>query len=113
METEVLAILTAGGFVESSEGAGEGPLGLVLASTSFYAESGGQVADTGALLTSSARYTVQDTQVLPPASPPSSSHLPLRNRPVQTLSFLTSRLHRTGVVPMGELPAVQGVSNLQ
>lgn len=70
METEVQAILTAGGFVETSEGAGEGPLGLVLASTSFYAESGGQVADTGALLSSSARFCVQDTQVLPPAPPP-------------------------------------------
>eukprot|EP00884_Botryococcus_braunii_P001847 jgi/Botrbrau1/11663/Bobra.168_2s0018.1 len=63
VETEVLAILSPTGFVTSSAEDGEGPLGLILRSTSFYAESGGQVADTGSLQSSSALFNVQDTQV--------------------------------------------------
>lgn len=41
--TTVAAILTTTGFVDSVDGSTEGPLGVILESTSFYAESGGQV----------------------------------------------------------------------
>ena len=41
-----------------------GPLGLVLRETSFYAEAGGQVADTGTVAgPSRSVFTVEDTQV--------------------------------------------------
>lgn len=50
--TTLVAILSRGGFVESTDGV-EGPFGLVLASTSFYAEAGGQVGDTGSITSSS------------------------------------------------------------
>ncbi len=39
----IRAILTPTGYVDSTAGAAEGPAGLVLDITSFYAESGGQV----------------------------------------------------------------------
>lgn len=46
----IVAILSKGGFVQSSTEVGEDdPIGVILDTTSFYAESGGQVADTGAL----------------------------------------------------------------
>ena len=58
-----MAILSSSGFVESSGGC-EGPVGLVLDRTNFYAEQGGQVADVGSLTSSSgATFDVQDTQV--------------------------------------------------
>ena len=58
-----MAILSSSGFVGSSEGC-EGPVGLVLDSTNFYAEQGGQVADVGSFTSSSGRtFEVQDTQV--------------------------------------------------
>ncbi len=57
-----MAVLSSSGFVESSEGC-EGSVGLVLDSTNFYAEQGGQVADIGSLASSSGRtFDVQDTQ---------------------------------------------------
>lgn len=58
-----MAILSSTGFVNSSEGC-EGPVGLVLDSTNFYAEQGGQVADVGSFTSSPGRtFEVQDTQV--------------------------------------------------
>ena len=48
VDTPLLAILSRSGYLEaasssSSDGGDGGPLGLVLAATSFYAEAGGQV----------------------------------------------------------------------
>ena len=63
VQSKVMAILSSSGFVDSSEGC-EGPVGLVLDSTNFYAEQGGQVADVGSFTSSSGRtFEVQDTQV--------------------------------------------------
>lgn len=58
----VAAILTPGGFVKSTADA-EGPYGFVLNSTTFYAESGGQVADTGAISTPNGSVSVEDVKV--------------------------------------------------
>jgi alanyl-tRNA synthetase len=63
VQTTVRAILSESGFVDSTAGAA-GPLGVVLERTPFYAESGGQVADTGELAgPSGALFTVHDTKV--------------------------------------------------
>ncbi len=63
VQSKVMAILSSSGFVNSSEGC-EGPVGLVLDITNFYAEQGGQVADVGSFASSSGRtFEVQDTQV--------------------------------------------------
>jgi alanyl-tRNA synthetase len=45
----VKALLTSAGFCDAVTAETEGPIGVVLDATSFYAESGGQVTDTGAL----------------------------------------------------------------
>ena len=58
------AILSTSGFVESTLDDGAGPLGVVLEATPFYAEQGGQVADTGLLTGPSCSFEVQDTKVL-------------------------------------------------
>ncbi len=69
VKTTVRAILSASGFVDSTAGAA-GPLGVVLERTPFYAESGGQVADSGELAgPSGAIFTVQDTKVRPSCCP--------------------------------------------
>ncbi len=59
-ESEVAALVTAGGLVDV---AGEGDeLEVVLPRTPFYAEGGGQVGDAGMLETPTARLEVLDTQ---------------------------------------------------
>ncbi len=56
----VLAILVAGERVDSLDAGQEGI--LVLDRTTFYAESGGQVGDTGKLVSESVRFDVSDCQ---------------------------------------------------
>ena len=63
LETRVAAILSTSGFVESTLDDGAGALGVVLEATPFYAEQGGQVADTGLLTGPSCSFEVQDTKV--------------------------------------------------
>lgn len=63
IEAKVMAVLSSKGFVDSSKGC-EGTVGLVLDTTNFYAEQGGQVSDVGSLTSSSGRtFEVQDAQV--------------------------------------------------
>ena len=54
--------MTMDGFVQSTEGAA-GPLGIFLDHTSFYAESGGQVCDTGVIRCAGGALAVDDTKV--------------------------------------------------
>ena len=59
-ESEVIAIIHNGNTVESiSKG---DKAGIILRETSFYAESGGQVGDTGRLFSDDANFSVNDTQ---------------------------------------------------
>jgi alanyl-tRNA synthetase len=62
--------MTSEGFQNSTEKEAASLVGIVLDSTPFYAEQGGQVADTGRITSTSdlGYMEVQDTQVpLPPS----------------------------------------------
>ena len=61
-KSTVKAILTLDGFKDSTEGV-VGPVGVVLDVTSFYAESGGQVADFGTVKTANGSVSVSDVKV--------------------------------------------------
>ncbi len=60
IETEVVAIIQNGEFVESLSGGAEGL--ILLKETPFYAEKGGQVADIGLISNQAARFHVTDCQ---------------------------------------------------
>ena len=62
LDTTVAAILSPSGFVKSTSEA-EGPYGLVLDATTFYAESGGQVSDFGVVSTPKGALNVADVKV--------------------------------------------------
>mmetsp|Transcript_36663 Transcript_36663/g.81584 ORF Transcript_36663/g.81584 Transcript_36663/m.81584 type:complete len:1184 (-) Transcript_36663:438-3989(-) len=62
VSAKLLAILTPSGFVDSVSEGGDA-CGLVLDTTSFYAESGGQVSDTGSIAGPSGSLAVRDSQV--------------------------------------------------
>ncbi len=59
-QTSVAGIISGGAAVESVEAGEEAE--IVLFETSFYAEQGGQVGDTGEIVASSGRFRVEDTQ---------------------------------------------------
>ncbi|KAL6760811.1 tRNA synthetases class II (A)-domain-containing protein [Haematococcus lacustris] len=63
LTTQVLAIMTPAGFVQSSEESGDSLVGLVLAATPLYAEQGGQVSDTGRVTGPSGSVSVREAQV--------------------------------------------------
>ncbi|CAD7702717.1 unnamed protein product [Ostreobium quekettii] len=60
--TKIVAILSSSGFVDRIAG-GEDKVGLVLHSTSFYAEAGGQVGDTGVIAGPNGSFSVSDCRV--------------------------------------------------
>lgn len=59
----VKAIYCQKGFVDSTDESGDDIAGIVLDRTTFYAEQGGQIGDTGAIKTSTGLFIVEDCQV--------------------------------------------------
>lgn len=62
LDATISAILSPSGFIQSTADA-EGPYGFVLNATTFYAESGGQVCDTGSITTGGGSVAVEDVKV--------------------------------------------------
>jgi alanyl-tRNA synthetase len=60
-EENLVAIVRRGSLAERVEASAE-DIELVFASTPFYAESGGQIGDTGTISTGDAKFVVEDTQ---------------------------------------------------
>ena len=61
MDCTVRAIMTKDGFVDSTKDVAAGePVGVVLDKTPFYAEAGGQVADTGTIKCGDVSFSVED-----------------------------------------------------
>lgn len=63
IKATILAILTESGFVDTTEGTSLDTVGLILDSTSFYGEQGGQVGDTGYIEGPAGSLEVTDCQV--------------------------------------------------
>ncbi|KUK11068.1 MAG: Alanine--tRNA ligase [Clostridia bacterium 41_269] len=63
LETEIIGIIMEKSLVQSAQKGEE--VGILLPETPFYAESGGQVGDTGVLKTESGIIKVRDTRKLP------------------------------------------------
>uniref|UniRef100_A0A7S4KZX6 Alanine--tRNA ligase n=1 Tax=Guillardia theta TaxID=55529 RepID=A0A7S4KZX6_GUITH len=62
LDSKILSLFTSDGFVTSAEG--KMSVGVIMDKTSFYAEAGGQVADTGVLrLADGKEVVVEDVQV--------------------------------------------------
>ena len=57
------AVLATSGYVDSTREAGNGPVGLVLNRTSFYADGGGQATDVGLIAGSSGSMDVEHVEV--------------------------------------------------
>ena len=57
------AVLVTSGYVDSTQEAGDGPVGLVLDRTSFYADGGGQATDVGLIAGSSGSLDVEQVEV--------------------------------------------------
>ncbi len=62
LESTVTAIMSPSGFIKSTSDA-EGPYGFFMDATTFYAESGGQVCDSGLITTPSGSMSVSDVKV--------------------------------------------------
>ena len=63
LQATVRAVLATSGYVDSTQEAGEGPVGLVLDQTSFYADGGGQATDVGLIVGSSGSLDVEHVEV--------------------------------------------------
>eukprot|EP00891_Asterochloris_glomerata_P009564 jgi/Astpho2/9564/fgenesh1_pm.00146_%23_11_t len=62
IKATVKAVLATSGYVDSTQEAGDGPVGLVLNRTSFYADGGGQATDVGVIAGSSGSLDVEHVE---------------------------------------------------